>query len=235
MRHNLIHCGTGFIRRDGVSSGKPLAGDATRWLITRAESGPTEKLITHVVVKPTDVSLDTNLIIGTNKRTYHIRLYSGTNEGDYVNRVGFYYPQDISDQWDESARLAEAEQKKEKDTVVSEMPAIAIDQMDFAYRIEGDDAPFKPVRVFNEGTRVFIEMPDSMRSAEAPILLLLDKSGNNQLVNYRTLPSEKGGRKSTYYVVDKLFDKAMLVIGTDKAQSKVTITWTKTEKKSWIW
>jgi P-type conjugative transfer protein TrbG len=208
-------------------TGKPLAGDAVRWKVSKAESGAGDKRVTHVVVKPLDVNLDTNLIITTNKRTYHIRLYSSPNEADYVNRVGFYYPQDLAEEWDESERVAEHETKAKQKLVVAEMPGnVSVEQLDFGYRIEGDDVSFKPVRVFNEGTHVFIQMPASMRTDEAPVLLLLDKAGSPQLVNYRP--------KDDYYIVDKLFDKAILVIGTGKSQSKVTITWTKNEKKSWF-
>lgn len=209
-------------------TGKPLAGDAVRWKVSKAESGAGDRRVTHVVVKPLDVNLDTNLIITTNKRTYHIRLYSSPNEGDYVNRVGFYYPQDLADEWDESERVAEAERQAKQKLVVAEMPGrLSIEQLDFAYRVEGDEASFKPTRVFNEGTHVFIQMPAAMRADEAPVLFLLDKSGAPQLVNYRA--------KDDYYIVDKLFDKAVLVIGVGDAQSKVTITWTKTEKKNWFW
>ena len=64
-----------------------------------------------------------------------------------------------------------------------------------------------------------------MRTAEAPILLLYDKADNVQQVNYRV--------KGTTYIVDKLFDKAMLGDGTDKSQSKVVITRGAQPKKGW--
>jgi len=86
---------------------------------------------------------------------------------------------------------------------------------------------FKPVRVFNEGTHVYIQMPKAMKSDESPILLLLDKSGSPQMVNYRP--------KDDYYIVDKLFDKGILVVGSGSSQSKVTITWTKNEKRGLFW
>lgn len=207
-------------------TGKPLAGDQVRWKVSKAESGSGEKKVTHIVVKPVDTNLDTNIIITTDKRTYHLRLYS-RNEQDYLNRVGFYYPQDIADEWDESARLAEKEAKANDRLVVSNLPSLSVDKLDFAYRIEGDRTRFTPMRVFNDGTRVFLQMPEEMKSAEAPILLLLDKENKPQIVNYRV--------KDAYYIVDKLFDKAMLVVGTDGNESKVMITWTKDQKKGWFW
>lgn len=207
-------------------TGKPLAGDQVRWKVSKAESGSGDKRVTHIVVKPIDTNLDTNLIITTDKRTYHLRLYS-RNEQDYLNRVGFYYPQDIADEWDESARLAEREAKAKNRLVVSDLPSLSVDKLDFSYRVDGEKTRFTPARVFNDGARVFLQMPEEMKSAEAPILLLLDKEDKPQIVNYRI--------KDAYYIVDKLFDKAMLVVGTDGNESKVTITWTKDQKKGWFW
>lgn len=210
-----------------IVTGKPLAGDSVRWLLSKAESGSGDRKITHVVIKPTDVNLDTNLIITTDRRTYHLRLLSAANEKDYLNRVGFYYPQDLAAEWDETARLVEKEAKAKEKLVVTEGPATSWDKLDFSYAVEGDNATIKPVRVFNNGVQVMIDMPEAMRTAEAPILLLYDKSDNVQQVNYRV--------KGTTYIVDKLFDKAMLVAGTDKSQSKVVITHGAQPKKGWFW
>lgn len=210
-----------------IITGKPLAGDSVRWLISKAESGAGERKVTHVVIKPTDSNLDTNLIITTDRRTYHLRLLSTANEKDYLNRVGFYYPQDLVDEWDESARLQEKEARAKEKLVVAEGPAASWDKLDFGYAIEGENATIKPSRVFNNGVQVIIEMPDAMRSAEAPILLLYDKANNVQQVNYRV--------KGTTYIVDKLFDKAVLIAGTDDAQSKVVITHGPKQRKGWFW
>lgn len=211
-----------------IVTGKPLAGDNVRWKVSKAESGSGDKRITHVVVKPIDINLDTNLIITTDRRTYHIRLFSSANERDYLNRVGFYYPQDIAEEWDESARLAEKETKAKEKLVVTELPTLSVDKLDFSYKVEGDKATrFVPTRVFNDGTHVFLQMPEEVRSAEAPILILLDENDKPQIVNYRV--------KDAYYIVDKLFDKAMLVVGTDGSESKVLVSWTKGQRKGWFW
>jgi type IV secretion system protein VirB9 len=111
--------------------------------------------------------------------------------------------------------------------VVSELPALTLDKIDFDYRIEGDETRFKPLRAFNDGSRVYLQMPDTMKSDEAPVLLLMDKDDQPLLVNYRV--------KDAYYIVDKLFDRAMLIVGTEGSQSKVSITWMKRERKGWLW
>src|SRR3954451_18013533 len=47
-------------------------GDSVRWKIAPATSGPGE--IPHLIVKPNSVSLNTTLVVTTNRRTYSIRL-----------------------------------------------------------------------------------------------------------------------------------------------------------------
>lgn len=211
-----------------VVTGKPMAGDSVRWKVSRAESGSGERKVTHVVVKPIDTDLDTNLIITTDRRTYHLRLFSSSRETDYLNRVGFYYPQDIADEWDTSAQLAEKEAKAKEKLVVTDMANCSPDKLDFAYEVKGDKAQFTPLRVFNCGQQqVYLQMPEAVNITEAPVLLLLDKDDKPQIVNYRV--------KDGYYIVDRLFDKAMLVVGTDNSASKVLVTWTKGQKKGWFW
>ncbi len=59
-------------------------GDSVRWKITPAGEGSGDSLITHVIIKPTDVGLITNLVLTTNRRTYTIKLVS--REKDWMPR-----------------------------------------------------------------------------------------------------------------------------------------------------
>jgi type IV secretion system protein VirB9 len=71
------------------------------------------------------------------------------------------------------------------------------------------------VRVFDDGTHVFIHMPEAMRVTEAPALFVHTRAGDVALVNYRL--------RQQYYVVDKLFDTAVLLVGVGDRQERVTI------------
>lgn len=203
---------------------KPKMGDTARWIVSRFESGTGDKVVVHVSVKPTETNIETNMIIPTDRRVYHVRIVSPATEGDYVNRAGFYYPQDLVDVWkvkeDDTVKAA-----KKREELEIAAPAVSVDKLDFEYRIDGK-AKFKPVRVFNDGEKVWIQMPDRMQQSEAPVLVLLDKSEKPVFVNYRV--------KDTYFIVDKLFDKAILVVGTDGDEEKITLTWKKTEPRSWF-
>jgi type IV secretion system protein VirB9 len=83
------------------------------------------------------------------------------------------------------------------------------------------------VRVYNDGVKTILEMPERMRQTEAPTLLVVRKDGrlfkkaDQVIVNYRV----QRGR----YIVDAVFDQAILVAGVGGNQEKVTIV--RTPKK----
>lgn len=206
-----------------------VRGDTKLWQIDKAKSMIDEdqnKVVQHLTFKPTLTDLKTNVIIFTNRRTYHIELVSPKAEGgEYMNRVGFYYPNKLIDRWDEEEALANAKKKEDDDRTIAEFPSMTVENLDFDYKIYGNDDKIKPVRVFNDGTRVWIQFPPLMQKTEAPAFYLLDEKGSTQLVNYRV--------KGDYYMIDKLFDRAQIVLGPQGESSKVSIIWNKNKK--WWW
>ncbi|NIA56991.1 P-type conjugative transfer protein TrbG [Massilia sp. TW-1] len=188
----------------------------TRFTVEPAISGSGRTEVQHLVVKPIDVGLETSLIVTTNRRTYHIRLRS--HRTDYMPRVGFTYMEDAAAKWDE-VRMREARLKQERT-----LPGTQEDVRDlsFNYEVKGATA-WKPVRVYNDGTRTVIQMPATMNQAEAPVLLVVRKEGGwlsdddeTVTVNYRV----QGDR----YIVDNVFQKAILIAGAGKNQERITIT-----------
>ena len=59
-----------------VGSGPVAAGDTVRWAIGDTESGTGASKQVHILIKPTRPDLVTNLIINTDRRTYHLELRS---------------------------------------------------------------------------------------------------------------------------------------------------------------
>src|SRR5882672_6330282 len=59
-----------------VGSGPVAAGDTVRWIIADTESGAATAKKVHILVKPTRPDLVTNLVINTDRRTYHLELRS---------------------------------------------------------------------------------------------------------------------------------------------------------------
>jgi P-type conjugative transfer protein TrbG len=189
-------------------------GDSVRWLVEPAVSGSGEQTVQHLIIKPLDVSLDTSLVVTTNLRTYHLRLRS--HRTDYMPRVAFVYPEDAAAKWQALKRAEAVERKSNTIPQTGEY----LGNLNFGYRISGR-APWKPVRVYNDGTKTIIEMPQAMNQTEAPTLLAVRDSGSpfkkdeQVMVNYRL----QGAR----YIVDTLFDKAILVTGVGSNQKKIVI------------
>ena len=75
-----------------VGSGPVAAGDTVRWIIGDTESGTATAKKVHILVKPTRPDLVTNLVINTDRRTYHLELRS--TEKTYMASVSWIYPQD---------------------------------------------------------------------------------------------------------------------------------------------
>lgn len=201
----------------GESVLEAFAGDTVRWIVAPALVGEGNKQISVVVIKPTEAGLSTLLSVFTNKRPYYIQLRS--TERDYYPVVTFSYPEKVKEKWDAYYKQKANDEEKKKLAVIDNDSKDAqprnIDTLDFAYDVVGNTS-WKPLRVYNDGVQTYIQMPEELKYNEAPALLVLDRSGDEKIVNYRL----KGDR----YVVDKLFEKAELILGVGDNQEKIEIT-----------
>lgn len=183
-------------------SGAVAAGDTVRWVIGEAASGSGPGRRTHILVKPTDPGIRTNLVINTDRRTYHVELRS--TPAIYMASVGWSYPQD---------ELIAVRARIEAATAVANtqiQTGIDPAKLDFAYRLRGANPPWKPVQVFDDGAKTYLLFPQDIAQSELPPLFLIGEKNKAELVNYRV-----SGR---YIVVDRLFTIAELRLGTKKQQ-----------------
>jgi type IV secretion system protein TrbG len=185
-----------------VGAGPVAAGDTVRWIIGDTVSGTGPNTRVHILVKPTRVDLQTNLVINTDRRTYHLELRSA--ERTYMASVSWSYPQDALIALRGQNAAAEAAQP----VASSDLPAI--ENLNFRYRIEGDRPAWRPVRAFDDGRQVFIEFPSGIAQGEMPPLWIIGAQGNAQLVNYRV--------RGRFMVVDRLFGGAELRLGGERQQ-----------------
>lgn len=183
-------------------TGAVAAGDTVRWVIGEAASGAGPTRRTHILVKPTDPGLVTNIVISTNRRTYHVELRSTANT--YMASVAWSYPQDELIAVRASAAAAEQVAATQIQTGIE--PA----NLDFSYRLRGANPPWRPVQVFDDGRKTFILFPADIAQSELPPLFLIGERDAAELVNYRV-----SGR---YMIVDRLFSRAELRLGTKKQQ-----------------
>lgn len=185
-------------------------GDSVRWIVTPAESGSGKTAQTLVVIKPKEIGLDTNLVIPTDKRNYYIRLVS--HPTDYVARVAFNYPEEARAAWEAYAAKRSELAKTEVDP---DMAAMSIERLNFDYTIKGE-AFFRPVRVLDNGEKTYIQLPPTAKADEIPVLVVLNTEGKEQLVNSRFI--------NGWYEVDRLFERAALILGVGSEQRKIVIT-----------
>lgn len=178
------------------------AGDTVRWVIGDTVSGAGEEQRAHVLVKPIAKGLRTNLVIITDRRAYHLELRS--TQKTYMASVSWHYPRDALLALQQRNRSA----VNAADRVIDE--GLQLDQLRFRYEIKGETPPWRPVRVFDDTHKVYIQFPRRLDQGEAPPLFVVGPDGKNELVNYRM--------RGNYYIVDRLFAAAELRLGKDPQQ-----------------
>lgn len=188
-----------------VGAGPVAAGDTARWIIgdTTSGSGPSARV--HILVKPTRPDLSTNLVINTDRRTYHLELRA--TRATWMASVSWSYPAD--------ALIALRQGQAAAAEAAPVADGIALNRLRFDYRITGDRPPWRPVRAYDDGRQVYVEFPASVAQTEMPPLFVVGRGGAAELVNYRV--------RGRHMIVDRLFAAAELRLGSGRRQQRVRI------------
>ncbi|RZK02273.1 MAG: P-type conjugative transfer protein TrbG [Novosphingobium sp.] len=176
------------------------AGDTARWVIGDTTSGAGETRRTHILAKPFAAGLSTNLVITTDRRAYLLQVTATARTA--MASISWTYPADDLIALQRSAETAAS--------VAPVAGALSLDRLNFDYRLTGDRPQWRPLRAFDDGRQTFIEFAPTLSLGEAPPLFLTGSKGEAELVNYRV-----SGR---YYVVDRIFHRAELRLGTKDAK-----------------
>ena len=197
-----LYASPGHVSDVALQPGEELisvsAGDTVRWVVGDTISGSGNTARAHILVKPISSGIRTNLMIATDRRTYH--LESESVDGGYMAALSWRYPAD------EMAELTARNERAVARHAGSIGRGLTLEELNFDYRLSGDSPTWKPVRVFDDGRQVFIQMPENIMATDMPPLFVLSEDGDVELVNYRV--------RSNYYVVDRLFRAAELRLGT---------------------
>ena len=188
-----------------VGAGPVAAGDTVRWIIGDTISGSGATARVHILVKPTRPDLATNLVINTDRRTYHLELRATLTT--YMASVSWTYPQD--------RLIALAGRNAAAASAAPAAIGVDVAALNFRYRIEGDRVAWKPVRAFDDGRQVFVEFSAGISQGEMPPLFVTGATGDAELVNYRV--------QGRYMVVDRLFAAAELRLGDRRNEQRVRI------------
>lgn len=186
-----------------VETNPIAAGDTTRWVIGDTTSGEGGSRRVHVLVKPVQGDLSTNLIINTSRRSYHLQLRASSRA--YLSQVIWRYPS--------STPVKTAVQPSTPAVITPPAPVMA--PLNIGYRLKGA-APWRPARVFDDGARTYVEFGPAVILSDLPPLYIVGPDGkSSELVNYRV-----DGRR---LVVDRLFDRAELRFGLKRWERRVRI------------
>jgi type IV secretion system protein TrbG len=173
------------------------AGDTVRWLVDKTYSGSGRNRQDHLLLKPVRGGLENTLVVTTTRRSYHLQLRS--LDSTYMASVSWRYP---------DTGLAQ-----EADLAPAPVPSpsnVSPTDLEFGYRIEtvsGTPPAWKPDLVFTDGSKVYIRFPQALRNTDAPVLYVVD-GDHAEIVNYRV--------QGSYYVVDRVFQRAELRVGEDR-------------------
>ena len=174
------------------------AGDTVRWIVGDSMSGSGQSARANLQIKPVRPGLKTNLVVTTDRRIYLLELTS--TESAWMASVSWDYPQD---------RLDALKAQDEASRLSTPMAAgLSVDQLRFRYEVTGDAPPWRPLRAFDDGQKVYIQFPAGIAQGDLPPLFMVGPDSDLQLVNHRY--------QAPYYIVDRLFGAAELRLGADK-------------------
>src|SRR5579862_3975949 len=217
-----------------------VTGDTARWILDRAAAGP--RAATAVIVaKPTACNLTTNLAITTDRRIYQVTLdarpcgsEAGENpHGPFTRLLRFYYPDELVRTWASAEEARQAAAATAARAAAAEARAVTplgargpggeapdgglpLAALHFGYRwTRSGNYPWVPAAVFDDQVHTYIRLPGSGVGQEAPVLFLIDRHGATALLNYTI--------RGQYYVTDRVFERAALVLGSGRDQRRLEI------------
>ena len=173
------------------------AGDTVRWVVGDTTSGEGKAAQVHILIKPIGADLQSNLVIATDRRTYHLEMHS--SEKTYMASVSWTYPA--------SELLALKKQRAEADAAGTVSPTPASTSSS-----SGSAIASRATRRGSRG-RCSTTAPRSTSSsrrgwprARRRRCSSIGPDAKPALVNYRV--------RGTTYIVDRLFAAAELRLGT---------------------
>ena len=205
----------------------PSIGDSVRWQFFPKVQGrpPAERVV--IEIKPAQDARDTNIVIPTDRRLYSISLVNDPEHHTPI--LAFRWPdsearavaEDIERREAEElavqeAREAEAASRAEiaatelaRSGVPTETGPRTAELLDFRFQVSGD-APFRPVRVFSDGARTYIDLHPRYRGP-LPAIVAGREEGNAAL---NTRVSASGSR----LVADRVVTDVWLQSGRQRVR-----------------
>lgn len=172
------------------------AGDSVRWQIAQATSGAGAQAQAHVLIKPFERGLATNLVITTDRRVYLLLLRSGETFNAIVS-------------WTLPPPPA-APPAAPPTPAPQALPEPEMLATRFEIAPRGRRPAWTPSTVMTDGRRTYIALPPQIAATEVPVLSLIDQDGQGALANYR--------QKGPLLIVDGVIGVAELRLGARHPQ-----------------
>lgn len=188
-----------------------------RFEIATRTAGSGARQFTYLVLKPTEPGLDTTMTIGTDKRSYYLRLVS--TEHEHMARVGFMYPEEEAEKRNTQLAAQQAEQERQKaeaERLAKLSTAKPIRNWRYRVKLHGKDAAYlRPDRIGDDGTHTHILLPEEARRRGLPVVEISDARG----------PIPANARwDGNELIIDAVFARACLLEGVGKKQQRACIT-----------
>lgn len=94
-------------------------------------------------------------------------------------------------------------------------PVIPAAARNYRYGLTGDNPPWRPVSVYDDGRRVYIAFPRGIVRGEMPPIFVIGSEGQPEIVNSRI--------HQNILIVDHIFGAAELRLGSGDRQQTVRI------------
>ena len=192
-----VYCRPGFTTDVQLAPGEKVlkitAGDKINWEYRYMA----DKNGYHLYISPTQMGIETNLIIITDKHNYQLMLATSKQ---FYPIVKWNYPQEHYEVQDDKNIVMEVK---------------SVDQLNFKYNISrAEEYPWAPECVFDDGFRTFIRLAPGKADKYRP-LLMIKKAGRWMLTQYAV--------KSGALVVGETFREGMLILGNGEQRKTVRI------------
>ncbi len=202
-----------------------ILGNDPLWDYLLWESNQNSTAISHITIGPRVNKAKTNVIIGTDRRTYHLELVS-TKNSDYVRSAKFYYPRErLKELQAKQRRTNQLKAKKAKlDSLSKSLP---YQVLNFNWEVEAKNSiTWKPIRVFDDSAHIYIYFPEHVVFEDFPGVYTSTSEGKLSQPTWRSVAPdpERSDEKGSYLMVDGMFEELQLLGGFRGKQETVTIT-----------
>ena len=143
----------------------------------------------------TQNGISTNIVINTDKRSYQLIVEAGSA---YNPMVSWIYPKSDTQIYDEQQTKSYS--------------SIDPSQIKFGYKISDTHYKWSPVIVFRSEYKTYFKMKTDIKDTELPAVFVVDDDNKLLLVSYRFIDG--------YFIVDRVVDKAVFVLGGKKVKVK---------------